>query len=201
MARQREFNKEQALEAAMEVFWSKGFEAASLSDLTAEMGIQRPSLYAAFGDKKELFESALRRYNTWHASRIRNLLLQQEESVISSFRHLFQQIGASADEHINRHRGCFCINTMVELAPHDSKFSVLTREHQMYLAVIFREAIVRGQQNGEIDAALHAEAIANSLVVSMIGLTVMMKSNPESAMIKQAIEAALSLLAQNEDRQ
>jgi TetR/AcrR family transcriptional repressor of nem operon len=71
----------------------------------------------------------------------------------------------------------------------------------MYLAVIFREAIVRGQQNGEIDAALHAEAIANSLVVSMIGLTVMMKSNPESAMIKQAIEAALSLLAQNEDRQ
>ncbi len=194
MARQREFNKEQALEAAMEVFWSKGFEAASLSDLTAEMGIQRPSLYAAFGDKKELFESALRRYNTWHASRIRNLL-QQEESVISSFRHLFQQIGASADEHINRHRGCFCINTMVELAPHDSKFSVLTREHQMYLAVIFREAIVRGQQIGEIDAALHAEAIANSLVVSMIGLTVMMKSNPEPAMIKQAIEAALSLLA------
>jgi TetR/AcrR family transcriptional repressor of nem operon len=200
MARQREFNKEQALEAAMEVFWSKGFEAASLSDLTAEMGIQRPSLYAAFGDKKELFESALRRYNTWHASRIRNLL-QQEESVISSFRHLFQQIGASADEHINHHRGCFCINTMVELAPHDSKFSVLTREHQMYLAVIFREAIVRGQQNGEIDAALHAEAIANSLVVSMIGLTVMMKSNPESAMIKQAIEAALSLLARNQDRQ
>lgn len=193
MARQREFNMDKALEAAMEIFWEKGFEGASLSDLTTGMGIQRPSLYAAFGDKKELFESALRRYNAWHASKIR-ALLQQEQSVISSFRHLFQQIGRGVDEGTDIQRGCFCLNTMVEVAPHDSKFAVLTREHQMYLAAIFRETIIRGQQDGEIDGALNAEVIANSLVVSMIGLTVMTKANPDPAMMEHSIETALSLL-------
>lgn len=53
MARLREFNEEKALDAAMQLFWEKGFEATSLSDLTSAMGIQRPSIYSAFGDKKD----------------------------------------------------------------------------------------------------------------------------------------------------
>lgn len=52
MARTREFDEEKVLEAAMQLFWEKGYEATSLSDLTARMGIQRPSIYSTFGDKK-----------------------------------------------------------------------------------------------------------------------------------------------------
>lgn len=196
MARQREFDLDRALDAAMHIFWDKGYEAASLRDLTTGMGIQRPSLYAAFGDKKELFESALRRYTTMHAANVR-AMLQQEESVIEAFRKLFEHIGSEGDVANPRH-GCFCINTMVELAPHDPKFAVLTREHQMYLAVLFQELIERGQRSGEISSDLHATSIAQSLVVSMIGLTVMMKSAPERSFVEQSIQATLLCLKSNQ---
>ncbi|MDN8589343.1 TetR/AcrR family transcriptional regulator [Paenibacillus sp. 11B] len=192
MVRQREFDTDKALEAAMQTFWDKGFEATSLSDLTTAMGIQRPSLYAAFGDKKELFETALRRYTTLHAAQVRSRL-QHTSSVKEAFRALFEHIGAEGDVTDPRH-GCFCINTMVELAPHDPKLAVLTREHQMYLAAIFKETIERGQETGELSDDLDAIALSKSLVVSMIGLTVMMKSEPDRSFVQQSMKVTLSLL-------
>jgi AcrR family transcriptional regulator len=62
MGRPRSFDPERALDCALKVFWRKGYEATSLSDLTKAMGVNRPSLYAAFGDKKALFRTALDRY-------------------------------------------------------------------------------------------------------------------------------------------
>ncbi|MET0886036.1 MAG: helix-turn-helix domain-containing protein, partial [Mycetocola sp.] len=60
--RPRGFEADLALDAAVDVFWRRGYDGASLSELTAAMGINRPSLYAAFGDKAQLFQSALHRY-------------------------------------------------------------------------------------------------------------------------------------------
>ncbi|WP_256756999.1 TetR/AcrR family transcriptional regulator [Cohnella sp. WQ 127256] len=192
MARQREFNVDKALDAAMQIFWEKGFEATSLSDLTSRMGIQRPSMYSAFGDKKELFEAALRKYTTSHSSNIR-AKLQNRLSVKEGFRTFFEGIVADGYSDINN-RGCFCINTMVELAPHDEKFEILTREHQMYLSAIFHEAIERGLQAGELKTDINAKALAQTLVVSLIGLTVMMKSRPERTFVDHSVEVILSLI-------
>src|SRR6201995_3264849 len=62
VGRPREFDTEEALSSALKVFWRKGYEGASLADLTEAMGITKPSLYAAFGNKEELFRKALDRY-------------------------------------------------------------------------------------------------------------------------------------------
>lgn len=192
MVRQREFDEGQALEAAMHVFWSKGFEAASLSDLTSEMGIQRPSLYSAFGDKKQLFETALRRYTQLHALEVR-AKLQKGATAKEAFRILLQGIVEEGDS-ASLSKGCFCINTMVELAPHDEKFEILTREHQMYLAAIFQEVIEKGVRAGQLAHNTEVKAVAQALVLSMIGLTVMMKSRPARTFTDHAIEATLMLL-------
>jgi AcrR family transcriptional regulator len=72
--RPREFDVDQALDRALKVFWRKGFEGASLADLTKAMGINRPSLYAAFGSKGELFKKALDRYVAGPASYVREAL-------------------------------------------------------------------------------------------------------------------------------
>jgi AcrR family transcriptional regulator len=72
--RPRAFDRDQALERALDVFWRKGYEGASLSDLTGTMGINPPSLYAAFGNKEELFREALDRYMERHAEVLREVL-------------------------------------------------------------------------------------------------------------------------------
>src|ERR1700687_5700303 len=74
--RPRSFDSDKALDAAMQVFWRKGYEGASLSDLTDAMGINRPSLYAAFGDKEALFRKALDRYAKGPAAYVREALNQ-----------------------------------------------------------------------------------------------------------------------------
>lgn len=192
MVRLREFDEEKALDAAMQLFWEKGFEATSLSDLTSRMGIQRPSIYSAFGDKKELFEAALRKYTQSHAAHVR-ARLQRHSTVKEAFRAYFEDLVAAEYEG-GPNRGCFCINTMVELAPHDEKFEILTREHQMYLSVIFQETIERGIRSGELQANVNAKALAQTLVVSLIGLTVMMKSRPERSFVDNAVSVILTLL-------
>ncbi|SCC39157.1 TetR/AcrR family transcriptional regulator [Bacillus mycoides] len=192
MARLREFDEEKALDAAMQLFWEKGYAATSLSDLTAKMEIQRPSLYAAFGDKEGLFEATLRRYTNLHAASIRTKL-QKEQSVKESIRMFFENM---VEEEYKResNKGCFCINTMVEIAPHNEKFEVLTREHQMYLSVIFQELIAKGIQSGELQSDVNAKALAQTLVTSLIGLTVLMKSRPERSVIDNSVCIILSLL-------
>ncbi|CAM3038575.1 helix-turn-helix domain containing protein [Paenibacillus taichungensis] len=193
MARTREFDEEKVLDAAMQLFWEKGYEATSLSDLTLRMGIQRPSIYSTFGDKRELFETSLRKYTMARAAEMRTRLAGIS-SVKEAFRTFFAEI---VDEEYNAERlsrGCFCINTMVELAPHDEKFEILTREHQMYLSVIFQENIERGMRSGELNPSLDAKAVAQALIVSLIGLTVFMKSRPNRSFIDNSIRVTLSLL-------
>ncbi|MFS3913880.1 TetR/AcrR family transcriptional regulator [Bacillus australimaris] len=192
MVRQREFDEEKALDEAMMLFWEKGYKATSLSDLTAKMGIQRPSLYAAFGDKEELFEAALRKYTKQHAARIRTKL-QNNRSVKEAFYTLFADV-VEEEYKDGPSKGCFCINTIVELAPHEEKFEILTREHQMYLSVIFEEKIVQGIRSGELESSLNAKALAQTLVVSFIGLTVFMKSRPERSFVENSVATILSVL-------
>ncbi|MGV2643576.1 TetR/AcrR family transcriptional regulator, partial [Clostridium perfringens] len=146
----------------------------------------------AFGDKKELFETALRKYTMSHASEARTRL-QNKPSVREAFRALFENV-VDEEYSVSRSRGCFCINTMVELAPHDEKFEILTREHQMYLAVIFQETIERGIQSGELASDTNAKALSQALIVSLIGLTVMLKSRPERSFVNNTIEVTLTLL-------
>ncbi|NOU98790.1 TetR/AcrR family transcriptional regulator [Paenibacillus planticolens] len=192
MARRREFDEGKALDDAMQLFWEKGFEATSLSDLTSRMGIQRPSIYATFGDKKGLFEAALRKYMSSHAAYVRTNF-QNNSSVKEAFRAFFENMVAKEYEK-SPNWGCFCINSMVELAPHDEKFEILTREHQMYLSVIFQETIERGLRSGELDSGINAKGLAQTLVISLIGLTVFMKSRPERVFVDNSVKEILTLL-------
>jgi TetR/AcrR family transcriptional regulator, transcriptional repressor for nem operon len=192
MARKRGFDEEHVLQQVMDLFWQKGYEATSMSDLTAATGLQKPSLYAAFGDKLALFEAALRRYNHQHAQRV-DRLLQEGKTARQSFERLFEYVTQSDKEHQVQY-GCFCVNTMVELAPHDERFAVLTREHQMYLSALFTRRLERAIVEKELSSDYDAQAHAQTLVTGMLGLTVMLKTNPDPAFIHTTTNILLSSL-------
>jgi AcrR family transcriptional regulator len=83
VGRPRSFNRDMALDAAMRVFWKRGYEGASLTELTAAMGINRPSLYAAFGDKAALFNEAVARYGVGPGRYVRRALGQPTARLVA----------------------------------------------------------------------------------------------------------------------
>lgn len=104
--RPRSFDLDKALDAAMQVFWRKGYEGASLSDLTQAMGIKRPSLYAAFGDKQALFRKVLDRYDSGPAAYVHEAL--QEPSARAVAERLLQGAAELLSSPGNPH-GCLSV--------------------------------------------------------------------------------------------
>ncbi|MFC5702388.1 TetR/AcrR family transcriptional regulator [Cohnella faecalis] len=192
MVRPREFDEQQALAAAMQVFLEKGYEASSISDLTSRMGIQRPSLYAAFGGKKELFEAALNKFAQMSLSFIENGMRNApsvKEAARTYFQGIIEGVGGSKPE-----LGCLCVNTMVELAPHDKIYAQFTKDYQTKLTELFRQTIENGIRTGELSNRLNAEAVARALTISAIGLSVTMKTGPDRSYVENATAEILSLL-------
>jgi TetR/AcrR family transcriptional regulator, transcriptional repressor for nem operon len=192
MARPREFDVHQALTAAMQLFWEKGYEATSLSDLTNAMGIQRPSLYNTFGDKESLFQATLSLYAERSIMFIRKKL-ESAPSAKEAVLWYLQGVVSHADGR-RPELGCLCVNTMVELAPHHSGFTQFTREYQRQITELIRSILEKGIHNGELSEALHAPALANAIVISAVGLAVTMKSEPDISVVEQAIQQIVQLL-------
>src|SRR5258705_4457709 len=108
MARQKEFNRDEVLHKAMEVFWTRGYEGASIQDLVKHMGVNRQSIYDTFGDKHTLFLQALDRYREIESSKVLEVL-EQPGSVKKNFRRLFDGVVDKALSGEGR-RGCFVGN-------------------------------------------------------------------------------------------
>ena len=126
MARPKEFDVEQALEAAMRAFWERGYEATSLSDLTEAMGVPKASLYATYGDKHRLFLAALARYSRHELDGLRAALAGR--SPRAALEAVFAGAVSSLDPR-DSHRGCFVANSVAEVGPHDAEAAEILRRH------------------------------------------------------------------------
>jgi len=114
---EKQFDSDDALMRAMEAFWGRGYEATSMQDLVSCMGINRGSLYATFGDKRALFLAALRRYDA-HYRQDWLSALRQANGPKATILAAFDDAVEAALGRKGR-RGCFLVNTALELSPHD----------------------------------------------------------------------------------
>ena len=169
--RPRDFDEDQALNAAMRAFWDNGYHATSIADLVEATGVHRNSLYATFHDKKALFLSALDVYISGALSRFEDLLAPPRPALAATRDALlhYARIIASA----SGPRGCFVTNTTIELLPQELDVAERIRRGFSGMISLLEATVKRGQQDGEIIAAADPHTIAVYLYTFGQGLRVM----------------------------
>ncbi|MFB7497603.1 TetR/AcrR family transcriptional regulator [Streptomyces sp. NPDC056161] len=192
MARTKEFDPDTALQAAMELFWQRGYEATSMADLVTHLGIGRASIYATFGSKHELYLKAFDRY-----CENRDALLLRELSqpgpALPAVRAVVRRFAAESAEE-RRLCGCLVTNTAAELAPHDPVAARRVEQRWDYLETLLHSALTRARAQGELPAERDPRALARMLLVLMQGLRVTGKASPDPTRVRDAAEQALTLL-------
>ena len=188
--RPREFCIDAALAAALGVFWSKGYEGASLASLTAAMGITKPSLYAAFGNKEQLFRKALDMYEAEKLAYTREALLEPSARAVAE--HIMRgaidaQTGGSDP------KGCLGVigATACGAEAESIRDEVIKRRASSSAALVdrFRHA----QRNGDLTGTIEAEALAQWLYAILQGMAVQAGAGATRAELEQVVATSLSL--------
>jgi AcrR family transcriptional regulator len=186
--RPRAFDVEEALDRALHVFWSKGYEGASLSDLTKAMRVNRPSLYAAFGDKEALFRKALDRYASGPAAYTREALKEPTARAIAErlLRGAAELLGDS------RHpRGCLMVQGALACgdAGHSIQRELMARRAAGEAAL--RRRLERAKASGDLPAGSDPAQLAFYLVTVLHGMAVQAAGGAGSPQLRRVVETAL----------
>lgn len=189
----KNFDVDQTLDKAMRVFWSHGYEATSINDLTHGMGINRGSMYSTFGDKRSLFIAALRRYDT-QCRKAQLVALERQHSPKAAIKALFESwIDSTLSERSSD--GCFLTNTALELAAHDPEIGTIVAKSQKDIEKFFRRLVRNGQATGEIPPDRDPANLARSLIATLLGLLVLSRSQPERALLQSIADGAMASLS------
>ncbi|MGQ0671589.1 MAG: TetR/AcrR family transcriptional regulator [Hyphomicrobium sp.] len=176
--RPREFDVEVALAAALEVFWRHGYEATSLDDLTSAMQISRSSFYSCFGSKQNALLKAIAHYSDKNFAALK-AIAEGEPNPGKAVRAMIAGIADAK----GGQNGCFLVNCITELAPHDSKVIALGRDHLDRVEGLIARTITRA-----VPGNARAKARARALLSLAIGATMLRKSG----MPAERIEALLA---------
>src|ERR1700744_5829624 len=192
MARTRQFKEAAVLDAAVENFWLFGYQAASIRELAACMGINSASLYNAFGDKRALFRIVLARYVEINIeSPMRRV--EEEFSSRKAIEGFFRDIvGYSLRD--REQKGCLLVNSALELDTGDVELKEVIKDVLVEIEAFFKRAVLAGQQRGEIPQTQRAADLARFLLSATLGIRVLARVRPERALLDGIVRAAMSSL-------
>ncbi len=193
MARTKEFDTEEVLEKAIGVFWDKGYTACSIQDVVEGLGLSRSSIYETFGDKRQLFLAALKKYQREGVDSMRHNL-ETATNVRQALKDIFYAVLPVEVDNCMQ-KGCFLVNSGIELAPHDPEIAAIVQANRQEIEEILRVAIQKGQDSGLISRKLDALSIARFFFTALSGLRVSATSdNPDRKTLEDIIRVSLSVL-------
>ena len=192
MARPREFDEEAALERALDVFWTRGYEATSVDDLCEVTGLSRSSLYATFGGKRELLLKTVDRYSDRRTPIIAAALVRHvavRDAVAALLKDFIDQIVAGTGR-----RGCFLGNCAAELPRNDRPAMARVRAGMARTEATFRAALARAKAQDELPPGADVDALARFLTAGIQGLRLVGKVNPDRKTLEDIAATILRCL-------
>ena len=194
MPRAKQFDPDEALAQAMELFWAQGYESTSIQELVDAMGINRFSLYDTFGDKHSLFLAALDRYRAAVVEELFNTIETAEDgaAAIRSF-FLGQAEQLSAEEPV---RGCLLTNSSAELAARDEETGERVRGSIARSERAFRSALAKAEARGDVAAGRDLDDLARFFATAANGMAVVAKARPGRPFLESSARVILASLDQ-----
>ncbi len=187
--RPRAFDEDEVLDALVQLFWEQGFEAASMNEIVEAAGLNKSSLYNAFGSKDELFFTVLERYLDHREAM---LLASLGEGGLDALEGFFAMVRMELGSEVGAH-GCLAVNATTELGLRDSRAAVLSERYRTTIRTGFRGPLERAAEAGEIDPAL-VDAYAATLTSAMLGLSVTARGGASTAELNATVDSIEALV-------
>ena len=188
--RPRGFDREEALRSAMEVFWSQGYDNASLADLTRAMGINAPSLYATFGGKETLFQEAVKLYVRTEGSGI----WEQVETAPTARAAIKHVLHATAEAFTRgaTPRGCMIVLAAPQIQGANHQVCDALKTYRQANGCLLERRLKRAVEEGELPASTNCRAIANYYVTLQHGMSIQARDGASRETLLAVADCAMS---------
>lgn len=177
----------------MNAFWSKGYAATSMADLMEAMSLQKGSIYKAFGNKHQLFLAALQNYLSAAFFSLKSRM-DQAENPLESLKIFLH--GAIETCRLHPSKGCFALNSVIELGPHDEETRACVDKHFSNIRSLVSELVIKGQEAGLLRQDTPASDMAEYLITVQLGIVSSAKHHKSLDEKKRVADFALSQIAQ-----
>lgn len=188
--RPRTFDREDALRRAMGVFWERGYEGASIGDLTQALGINKPSLYAAFGNKEALFREAVALYERSEGAAIQRALDREPTARAAVEAMLRENAAAYCDR--RKPRGCMIVLASLIGATENATVRDFLARTRAQGEAALRERIERGIRDGDVPPGADASAMAAFFTTVQQGLSVQARDGAPAEKLDGVVDSALA---------
>jgi len=188
--RPREFDRDAALKRARDLFWERGYEGASMSDLVAALGIASARIYAAFGSKEELFRAAIEQYEAEEGA-FADRALSGSKDVRAALGDMF---GEAIKLYTTKQRGCMVVSAATNCAPENVALGAWLAEHRRARTKSIIDRLRKAKLAGEIPDHVDAVALGDCCATMLHGLSVQARDGVGSERLNAMVQVFLSVL-------
>ncbi|MEJ1933235.1 TetR/AcrR family transcriptional regulator [Nostoc sp. NIES-2111] len=189
--RPRGFDRDAALRKALQLFWARGYEGVSIEDLTSAIGISRPSLYAAFGDKRTLFQEVVGLYEASEGQAVVEILSAPVDTRTAVRRLLFTAADTYTRGGPCRGLGCLVNTGLLGHALENEDVAVLLRGRRQLAREALAARITAGAEGGDVPAGADPEALASFFAAVLQGMAIQARDGASCRALQSVAEVAM----------